>query len=161
MVLLPATSRERGRKAEAAFRKWLDRTRLGYMIVDQTPFSVPIGPEYLKRPDYLIGIMSIGMIAVDVKGRDLVDGCGIIEVSEYEGFSLFERYFGTPVWYVWYPHTSHTECLMFRNADLSLAHKRLLKNRTVYAVPLHVMHAFKPFEDGFDYALFVASRNAH
>jgi hypothetical protein len=160
MVRLSAASVERGQKAEEAFKKWLRRTKLGYMVVDQTPFSVPIGPERLKRPDFLVGILSVGMIAIDAKGRNLVDGHAIIEVSEYEGFSYFERYFGTPVWYAWYPNRDHLLCYLFRNSDLRGAYRQQFGKRTVFAVPLEVMTPCKPFDEHFDYALFVASRSA-
>lgn len=157
MVRLPAKSLARGQKAEEAFKQWLRRTKLGYMIVDQTPFSVPISADKLKRPDYLVGILS-GTIAVDVKGRDLFDGCGVIELAEHEGFHFFERYFGTPVWYAWYPDKEHTTCFLFRNTDIKKNHERLLKGRTVCAIPLETMTECRPYEEGFDYALFLASR---
>lgn len=130
------------------------------MIVDQTPFSVPIGPEQLKRPDYLVGILSVGMVAVDVKGRDLLDGYAIIDLDEYHGFHYFERYFGTPVWYAWYPDKGHGSCLMFRNTDIKWEYRRKLNGRMVCAVPAEVMTEIRPLNDGFDYALFVASRSA-
>lgn len=53
MVRLPASSVKRGQKAEDMFKRWLRNTKLGYMIVDQTPLSVPISADKLKRPDYL------------------------------------------------------------------------------------------------------------
>lgn len=157
MVRLPAPSVIRGQKAEEAFKQWLRRTKLGYMIVDQTPFSVPISADKLKRPDFLVGILN-GTIAVDVKGRDFFDACGIIELSEHEGFMFFERYFGTPVWYAWYPDKDHTSCFLFRNTDIKKAHERLLKGRTVCAIPFEVMTECRPFDEGFDYAVFLSSR---
>lgn len=157
MVMISAKSRARGKSAEDAFVAWLRRSKLGYMIVDQTPFSVPIAPEYIKRPDYLVGILN-SMVAVDVKARDFVDGCGIIEVQEHEGFNFFQRYFGMAVWYAWYPDKGHARCLLFRNTDITPAHKRFLKNRTVCAVPIETMLEFDTIDNAFDYALFMASR---
>lgn len=130
------------------------------MVVDQTPLSVPIGAKHIKRPDFLVGLLSIGMVAVDVKGRDLVDGHAIIETDEYDGFHFFQRYFGIPVWYVWYPDTEHTTCSLFRNTDIHWAHRRTLNGRTVCAIPRDVMTLAKPEHEGFDYALFMASRLA-
>lgn len=160
MPRIPAANRIRGHHAEVAFKQWLNRSRLGYMVVDQTPFSVPIGAKHIKRPDYLIGLMSIGMVAVDVKGRDMVDGHGIIELDEHDGFNFFQRYFSVPVWYAWYPYTDHDTCLLFRNTDIKTAHRKTLNRRTVYAVPREVMTLCKPVHEGFDYALFMASRIA-
>ena len=77
MVRIPAANKARGLAAENAFKQWLRRTKLGYMIVDQTPFSVPISADKIKRPDYLVGILS-GTIAIDVKGPDFLDGPGIM-----------------------------------------------------------------------------------
>ena len=65
MVRLPARSIQRGKKAEDAFTFWLRLSKLGYMIVDQTPFSVPISADKIKRPDFLVGILSATM-AIDV-----------------------------------------------------------------------------------------------
>lgn len=160
MARIPAANRIRGHHAEVAFKQWLNSSRLGYMVVDQTPLSVPIGHKRIKRPDYLVGLLSIGMIAVDVKGRDLVDGHGIIELDEYEGFHFFHRYFSIPVWYAWYPDTTHQTCLLFRNTDIRWEHRRNLNGRTVCAVPRDVMTLCKPGQEGFDYALFMASRLA-
>ena len=157
MVRLSAASVERGKKAELAFKQWLRRSKLGYMIVDQTPFSVPISADKLKRPDYLVGILN-RMIAIDVKGRAFVDGCGIVELAEHSGFMFFERYFGTPVWYAWYPENGSTTCFLFRNTDIRKGNHRVLKGRTVCAIPFEAMTECHPFDEGFDYALFSASR---
>ena len=105
----------------------------------------------------LVGILN-GTIAIDVKGRDFFDGCGIIETAEHEGFMFFERYFGTPIWYAWYPDQDHASCFLFRNTDIKKSHERLLKGRTVCAVPIEAMTECRPYDEGFDYALFMASR---
>jgi hypothetical protein len=156
MARIPAASRTRGALAEKAFKAWLDRTRLGYMIVDQTPFTVPITASKVKRPDFLVGILD-HMVAVDVKGRDLFDGHGIIEIDEFEGFHFFQRYFGLTVWYAWYPDREHDVALLFRNTDIRAAHRMRLKGREVCAIPVDAMTQCRPFDEGFDYALFVAS----
>lgn len=158
MARIPAANRERGALAEKAFKAWLDRTRLGYMIVDQTPFTVPSTASRVKRPDFLVGILDT-MVAVDVKGRDLIDGFGIIEVDEYEGFHFFQRYFGLTVWYVWYPTRKHDEALLFRNTDIRTAHRARLKGREVCAVPVETMYRCLPYDQQFDYALFMAGRD--
>lgn len=157
MVRLPASSVARGKKAEDAFKRWLRESQLGYMIVDQTPFSVPISADKIKRPDFLVGILS-ATIAIDVKGRDFFDGCGIIELDEHEGFMFFERYFGTPVWYAWYPDKDHASCFLFRNTDIRTSFQRFLKGRTVCAIPVEAMVECQPYDQTFDYALFLASR---
>jgi len=158
MVLIPASSRSRGRKGESVFEGWLRRSRLGYMIVDQTPLSVPRAPKYIKRPDFLVGIVNT-IVAIDVKARDFVDDCGIIELNEHEGFSCFQRCFGMPVWYAWYPDKGHERCLLFRNADIHDGHYRFLKNRQVLAIPADTMAEFDTMAVSFDMALFFASRD--
>lgn len=158
MVLIPAANRSRGRKGETVFEGWLRRSRLGYMIVDQTPLSVPSAPKYIKRPDFLVGMVST-MVAVDVKARTLVDGCGIIEVAEHDGFDRFQRCFGTQVWYAWFPEKDHERCLLFRNSDIHDGHFRFLKNRQVLAIPADTMAEFDTMAVSFDMALFFASRD--
>lgn len=131
---------------------------MGYMVVDQTPFTVPSHANEIKRPDFLVGILSVGLVAIDVKGRSPVDGAIIIERAEFEGFTYFERYFGAPVWYVCYPERTSDRCLLFRNADLMRLPLKPLNRRHVYAVPLSSMTNAFPHDETFDTALLAASR---
>ena len=62
------TRRERqaqGQAAEDRFRTWLDRCHLPHIYVDQAPMTIPqhLRGE-IKRPDFLVGIPTIGTLAV-------------------------------------------------------------------------------------------------
>ena len=72
---------------------------------------------------------------------------------------FFERYFGTPVWYAWYPGKDFGTCFLFRNTDIRRSHQRQLKGRTVCAIPLDDMTECQPYEETFDYAMFKAHRH--
>lgn len=158
MARISEAARERGRAAEAAFKRWLDRSSMGYMVVDQTPFTVPPAAGHIKRPDYLVGILSVGLIAIDVKGRSLVDDHLLIDLDEFQGFVGFERYFGTSVWYGCYPDETGRDCLLFRNADLAALQPTHFNRRNVIRVPRELMTPARPREESFDLALFSATR---
>ncbi len=66
--------KQQGDAAEARFRAWLDRCVLPHIFVDQAPLTIPQALKGdIKRPDFLIGIPSIGTIAVDVKAKSVYD----------------------------------------------------------------------------------------
>lgn len=160
MARIPAKNSRDGIYAEHAFRSWLIESKLGFLVVDQTPMSMP---PYLfsivKRPDFLVGILSVGMIAVDVKARTpVLDGFVTIEIDEYDSFCAFERYFGMPVWYACYLSRDYKTCLLFRNSDIRPDRDRTrIKERPVLVIPIDLMTR-APYDEPFDMTLFRASR---
>ena len=160
MARIPAANRDRGRAAEAAFKAWLVDSRLAFMVVDQTPLTMPRHLSgSVKRPDYLVGILSIGLVAVDVKARTPVEGHLLIDADEHAAFGLFERYFGTPVWYACYTEGHARSCCLFRNVDICPERDgRRLGGRTAYAVPIELATHCRVEAEPFDAALFNASR---
>ena len=103
----------RGLEGEDAFAGWLQSQGLGYVYIRQDPmrFST-LFSGHVKRPDFLVLIDSIGLIAVDVKSK-----------SQYEDrekdawYSLdydrelklvlgFERLLRIPVWYAYWDDRS-------------------------------------------------------
>jgi len=160
MAVIPARNRREGQEAETTFRCWLLLSKLGFLEVDQKHQSLP---NYLrrivKRPDFLVGILSVGLVAVDVKSRvTFMKGYIIIENEEYDSFCAFERYFGIRVWYACYLDKDLTRCLLFRNADIEPERFRAsIKGRPVLAVPIQLMTEAARNES-FDLALLRASR---
>jgi hypothetical protein len=58
----------KGAAAERAFQAWLDGSVLPHMYVEQSPRTVPVPLRgQIKRPDYLLGIPGVGLVAFDVK----------------------------------------------------------------------------------------------
>lgn len=130
------------------------------MVIDQTPMTLPKHLRgVIKRPDRLIGILSVGVVAVDVKARTVTDGCILIQVDEHDAFVAFEQLFGIPVWYACYRDRSHQKCLLFRNVDLTLGERIRVKNATCFAFPIELATEAQPAMLAFDAALIRASRD--
>jgi hypothetical protein len=102
--LSPFERRQQGDAAEQKFMGWLDRCVLPYMYVEQSPLTVPKGLKgEIKRPDFLVGIPTIGTIAIDVKAKRIYDNAIIIDDYEHRTFMNFETFFNMSVWYVCFP----------------------------------------------------------
>ncbi|HAK87602.1 MAG: hypothetical protein A2X55_08765 [Nitrospirae bacterium GWB2_47_37] len=58
---------------ETKFKEWLDEKALPHIFFEQSPetFASFFRGEKLKRPDFLIALKQIGLIAVDVKDKKL------------------------------------------------------------------------------------------
>lgn len=62
----------------------------------------PLFRQNLKRPDFLVLLESIGMIAVDVKNHDpQPDGSFTLGHEDLAKALAFERVFRIPVWYAY------------------------------------------------------------
>src|SRR5262245_30425008 len=91
---------EKGEGGERALQDWLDRSRLAYLYLDQTPLTIPAAHRVnIKRPDFLVTVEGIGTIAVDAKAKAFIDGYFVLDVSERRRLDGFESVFGIPVWY--------------------------------------------------------------
>ena len=98
---------------------WLDRSRLAYLFLDQTPLTMPATHRAdIKRPDFLVAIEGLGTMAVDAKAKAFIDGCFVLDASERRRLDGFETEFGIPVWYACFPPDEPRLCCLFRNRDL-------------------------------------------
>jgi len=128
MTLTRSERRAQGAAAEDRFRVWLDRCILPHMYVEQSPLTVPKGLKgEIKRPDFLVGIPTIGTLAFDVKAKTVYDNSIIIDAYEHRTFQNFETFFNMRVWYVCFPPEEPTACHLFLNSDL--AQLPILKRR--------------------------------
>ena len=85
--------KEQGDAAEARFRAWLDRCVLPHMYVEQSPLTVPKGLRgEIKRPDFLVGLPTIGTLAFDVKAKSIYDDYILIDAYEHRTFRNFETF---------------------------------------------------------------------
>lgn len=94
---------QRGEDGEQAMAEWLDTAGLGYLYVAQSPerFAGLFGDE-VKRPDFLVLIDSLGLIAVDVKNYTAKNGEYTLKYEkEVKKVIAFERIFRIPVWYAY------------------------------------------------------------
>jgi len=85
--------------SEIKFKEWLDKKNYGYLHISQDPTTFSkFFRNITKRPDFLVVIPSISIIAVDVKfWKKYEDFC--FDEKEVKNFSAFERYSKISVWY--------------------------------------------------------------
>jgi hypothetical protein len=111
---------EQGEGGERALQDWLDRSRLAYLYLDQTPLTIPVARRAdIKRPDFLVAVDGVGTIAVDAKAKCLVDGCFVLDACEWRRLDAFESVFAMPVWYACFPPDERGTCYLFRNRELA------------------------------------------
>jgi hypothetical protein len=84
----------KGAEAEVAFRAWLDSAVLPHVYVEQSPLTVPVPFRgQIKRPDYLVGIPGVGLVAFDVKAKTVYPEGLIFDVAEIQKLRTFARLF--------------------------------------------------------------------
>lgn len=91
----------RGAKAERLFAQWLDASVLPHLYVEQSPMTVPAPLRgEIKRPDYLVGIPGVGMVAFDVKSKTVYERDGLIfDLAEVQKLRTFSRLFHVTVYF--------------------------------------------------------------
>ena len=94
---------KKGKVVESLFKTWLDDNQLSYLYIDQsTDTFATLFQGNIKRPDFLILLESIGLIAVDVKNKTLSGGVYTLNIeTEFQKAIAFERFFRIPLWYVY------------------------------------------------------------
>lgn len=101
MVALDPRLVRRGAKAGRRFADWLDASVLPHLYVEQSPMTVPepLRGE-IKRPDYLVGIPGVGIVAFDVKSKTIYEREGIIfDLGEVQKLRAFSRLFHVTVYF--------------------------------------------------------------
>lgn len=137
MILSREQRKAQGQAAEDRFRSWLDRCCLPHIYVEQSPFTIPepLRGE-IKRPDFLVGIPSIGTIAVDVKAKRVYADTLIIDADEHRTLLTFERCFNTSVWLACFPPGEPNTCHLFLNREFAGLPRTAVKGKATITVPL-------------------------
>lgn len=102
---------DKGLRGERAFADWLNNTGVGYVHVNQSKeMFAQFFKNSVKRPDFLILMDSVGILAIDVKNcKQLSNGDYSLKVTnELESVLNFERNFRLPVWYAFYDENDDT-----------------------------------------------------
>ena len=147
----------KGEGGERALQNWLDRSRLVYLFLDQTPLTIPATLRAsLKRPDFLVAIDGFGTIAVDAKAKAFVDGHFVLDVSERRRLDGFESEFGMPVWYACFPPAEPRLCYLFRNRALMGPAVTHDAGKAIIKAPLGLGFAARPTSISFTAALLRA-----
>ncbi len=95
---------KKGKDAEQDFLNWLDENKFSYLYINQDTESFPkLFTNQVKRPDFLLLIDSIGLIAIDIKNYNIFKDkhLSLNYESEFKKTLAFERLFRLPVWYVY------------------------------------------------------------
>lgn len=90
----------RGEAAERDFQLWLDASSLPHIYVEQSPMTVPSSLRgRIKRPDYLVAIPHVGMVAFDVKCKSAYQGRFLFDLDEVQRLRTFSRLFRLTVFF--------------------------------------------------------------
>ena len=94
---------EAARIGEEDLNAWFKANGLCYVSVCQTRETfAPLFSNNLKRPDFLVLLDSLGLIAVDAKNKKPSQGELTLELEdELRRAVAFERVFRMPVWYAY------------------------------------------------------------
>ncbi len=137
MTLSRRERQAQGQAAEDRFRAWLDRCHLPHIYVEQSPMTIPqhLRGE-IKRPDFLVGIPTIGTLAVDVKAKTIYDDAILIDAYEHRTLAAFETFFNMSVWFACFPPDEPHTGYLFLNRDLARLAVTTVKGKPAIAVPL-------------------------
>ena len=137
MMLTRRERQAQGQAAEDRFRTWLDRCHLPHLYVEQSPMTIPqhLRGE-IKRPDFLVGIPTIGTFAVDVKAKQVYRDTLIIDAYEHRTLLNFEMFFNISVWFACFPPDEPHTCHLFLNRNLAGLPTSKVKGTPVIAMPL-------------------------
>lgn len=93
----------KGIQGESDFKLWLERNQFSYLHVNalNTTFSTLFKKD-VKKPDFILLLESIGMIAVDVKNSSPYKNSYTLSLGTdcFRSIS-FERIFRIPLWYAY------------------------------------------------------------
>jgi hypothetical protein len=90
----------KGSAAEQAFLRWLDAAVLPHIYVEQSPLTVPVPLRgQIKRPDYIVGIPGVGMVAFDVKAKTIYPEGLMFDLDEVRKLRNFARLFHCTVYF--------------------------------------------------------------
>ncbi|MEH6952701.1 hypothetical protein V4R08_15625 (plasmid) [Nitrobacter sp. NHB1] len=90
----------KGEAAELAFRQGLDAAVLPHIYVEQSPLTVPLPLRgQIKRPDYIVGIPGVSLVAFDVKAKTIYPEGVIFDLDEVGKLRTFARLFHCTVYF--------------------------------------------------------------
>lgn len=143
----------KGDKGEEALNRWLDGNGLSYLYIDQSEDTfASLFRTKLKRPDFLVLLESIGMIAVDAKNYTLSGGVYTLNMEhEFQKALTFERLFRIPLWYA-YLHVEETQDVWYWISALKaleVGDVRVNNQKKEQFLAIKLEH-FEKIETGYD-----------
>ena len=94
---------KKGKEGEDALNSWLKEQQLPYVNISQSPDTfADLFSNSVKRPDFLLLIQSMGLIAIDAKNYKLSGGTFTLNLErELLKMITFERLFRIPIWFAY------------------------------------------------------------
>ena len=90
----------KGLYGEELLMQWFQTNDIGFISVNQSPHTFAKAFAYsVKRPDFLVILPSIGIIAVDAKNHNLRHGGFTIGVEELNKALRYEMVTRMPFWF--------------------------------------------------------------
>lgn len=102
---------DQGQLGEEALNRWLSQSGMSYVAICQAQETfAPLFSANVKRPDFLVLLESVGLLAVDAKNYTYSGGVYTLELeAELRRSLAFERLFRLPLWYAYYDNAAGVE----------------------------------------------------
>lgn len=91
----------KGKQGENALNNWFKSQGIGYVAICQAVDTfAPIFANGVKRPDFIMLLEGVGLVAIDAKNKTSSSGGFTLELTrEIKRAIAFERLFRMPLWY--------------------------------------------------------------
>lgn len=151
--IIPADA-AKGAAAERAFQAWLDGSVLPHMYVEQSRLTVPMPLRgRIKRPDYLVGIPGVGLVAFDVKAKTIYNDGLIFDLDEVRKLRTFAQLFHLTVYFACLDPDGGRSAYWVRLDQLDVA--RAVRRNGLLTLAMPVAEAQPVSMDRSFYAAFV------
>ena len=147
--------KEKGEIGEARLNAWLKSIGISYVYLDQSQDTFPdLFKGNVKRPDFLVLLESIGLIAVDAKNYTLT-AAGEYTLpleTELKRVLAFERLFRIPVWYAYMGKNPGTSSVWYwisalKAIEVGKVRKNSRKDEDYLAIKLEHFERIEKNED--------------
>ena len=102
MIVCQRKKIEKGIYGEEQLLSWFQDNKIGFILINQTPHTFSLAfSSTIKRPDFLVVLPSIGLIAVDAKNYKCSRGCFTICEEELKKALRFEMLTKMPFWFAY------------------------------------------------------------
>lgn len=132
---------QQGQRGENAFREWLQKSNAPYLYVEQSYENYStLFKNKIKRPDFLLLVFGMGLLAVDVKHfKRSRSGGFTIDVEKDLKFTMeFEQAFKLYLWYAIKDVNSNDGKWYFISAYDAIQHGDLKKNKAKGSRFVHI-----------------------
>jgi hypothetical protein len=130
--------KEKGIQGELALKQWFDSNDLSYVYIDQsTDYFSTMFQSNVKRPDFLLLLDSIGILAIDVKNYTFSGGVFTLGMTdEFQKAITFERIFRLPLWYVYKKDEEWFWISALKAIEVGTIRKNSSTNKDFLAIPI-------------------------